>query len=126
MSIEIKTNIHYWLWRFLVLALLRSSISNIWSAEAGTDRQPSMRFISRWRITTLRWLPLSATATPYHADFRIEQMKNWDLLRPHFQFGEEDMACVMNPLAINGLLNQEVQLPAQRSVIYRIMPRFKG
>jgi len=120
MFIEIKPNIHYWLWRSLLLTLFRSSISNIWAAEAGTG------LISRWRITTLRWLTLNAIGTPYHADFRIEQMKNWDLLRPHFQSGEEDMACVMNPLAINDLLNQEVQLPIQRSVIYRVMPRFKG
>ncbi|MEJ1353206.1 MAG: hypothetical protein RPV21_01375 [Candidatus Sedimenticola sp. (ex Thyasira tokunagai)] len=36
-----------------------------------------------------------------HADFRIEQMKNWDLLRAYFQSGEVDMAYVMSPLAMD-------------------------
>ncbi len=73
-----------------------------------------------------------------HADFRIEQMKSWDLLRAYFQSGEVDMAYVMSPLAmdmyqeknhfrwvglmhrdgnalaINDLINQKVQLPLQR------------
>lgn len=73
-----------------------------------------------------------------HANFKIEQMKNWDLLRAYFQSGEVDMAYVMSPLAmdmyrkkphfrwiglmhrdgnalaINDLLNKEVQLPKQR------------
>lgn len=73
-----------------------------------------------------------------HADFRIEQMKNWDLLRAYFQSGEVDMAYVMSPLAmdmyrerpqfrwvglmhrdgnalaINDIINAEVQLPEKR------------
>ncbi len=73
-----------------------------------------------------------------YADFQINQMKNWDLLRAYFQSGEADMAFVMSPLAmdmynekphfrwiglmhrdgnalaINDLLNKEVQLPAAR------------
>lgn len=73
-----------------------------------------------------------------HADFQIEQMKNWDLLRAYFQSGEVDMAFVMSPLAmdmyhekphfrwiglmhrdgnalaINHLLNQSVKLPQLR------------
>ncbi len=73
-----------------------------------------------------------------HADFQIEQMKNWDLLRAYFQSGKVDMAYVMSPLAmdmyhekpqfrwvglmhrdgnalaINDLLNQQVQLPKLR------------
>lgn len=73
-----------------------------------------------------------------YADFKIEKMKNWDLLRAYFQSGEVDMAYVMSPLAmdmyshkphfrwiglmhrdgnalaINDLLNKQVQLPAQR------------
>jgi len=73
-----------------------------------------------------------------YADFQINQMKNWDLLRAYFQSGEADMAYVMSPLAmdmysekphfrwiglmhrdgnamaINDLLNREVQLPANR------------
>ena len=36
-----------------------------------------------------------------HADFQIEQMKNWDLLRAYFQEGEADMAFVMSPLAMD-------------------------
>jgi len=36
-----------------------------------------------------------------HADFQIEQMKNWDLLRAYFQSGEVDMAFVMSPLAMD-------------------------
>ncbi len=73
-----------------------------------------------------------------HADFQIEQMKSWDLLRAYFQSGEVDMAYVMSPLAmdmfnenqnfrwiglmhrdgnalaINDLINQQLQLPTQR------------
>lgn len=73
-----------------------------------------------------------------HADFKIEQMKNWDLLRAYFQSGDVDMAFVMSPLAmdmyrekpefrwvglmhrdgnalaINDLLNEKVLLPALR------------
>lgn len=73
-----------------------------------------------------------------HATFQIEQMKNWDLLRAYFQSGEVEMAYVMSPLAmdmynenphfrwvglmhrdgnalaINDLLNRQVQLPPQR------------
>ncbi|SFC15913.1 ABC transporter substrate-binding protein [Pseudoalteromonas denitrificans] len=36
-----------------------------------------------------------------HADFQIQQMKNWDLLRAYFQSGEVDMAYVMSPLAMD-------------------------
>ncbi len=73
-----------------------------------------------------------------HADFQIEQMKDWELLRAYFQSGEVDTAYVMsllamdmytekphfswiglmhrdgNALAINDLLNQQVQLPANK------------
>jgi len=72
------------------------------------------------------------------ANFQIEQMKNWDLLRAYYQTGDVDMAFVMSPLAmdmytekphfkwiglmhrdgnalaINALLNEYVQLPALR------------
>ena len=72
------------------------------------------------------------------ANFQIQKMKNWDLLRAYFQSGEVDMAYVMSPLAmdmfnekphfrwvglmhrdgnalaINDLLNRRVQLAAQR------------
>ncbi len=36
-----------------------------------------------------------------YADFQIEQMKNWDLLRAYYQSGEVDMAYVMSPLAMD-------------------------
>ncbi len=36
-----------------------------------------------------------------YADFKIEQMENWDLLRAYFQSGEVDMAYVMSPLAMD-------------------------
>lgn len=73
-----------------------------------------------------------------YADFQVNQMKNWDLLRAYFQSGEADMAFVMSPLAmdmysekphfrwiglmhrdgnalaINDLLNKEVRLPPAR------------
>ncbi|MBL4817417.1 MAG: ABC transporter substrate-binding protein [Shewanella sp.] len=73
-----------------------------------------------------------------YADYQLEQMKNWDLLRAYFQSGEVDMAYVMSPLAmdmfsekphfrwiglmhrdgnalaINDLLNELVKLPAVR------------
>ena len=35
------------------------------------------------------------------ADFKIEQMKNWDLLRAYFQAGKADMAFVMSPLVMD-------------------------
>jgi len=41
-----------------------------------------------------------------HADFQIEQMKNWDLLRAYFQSGEVDMAYVMSPLAMDMYLEK--------------------
>jgi len=70
-----------------------------------------------------------------YADFQIEKMKNWDFLRAYYQSGEVDMAFVMSPLAmdmyaekphfrwvglmhrdgnalaINDLLNMQVNLP---------------
>ncbi|OUR83476.1 nitrate ABC transporter substrate-binding protein [Cycloclasticus sp. 46_120_T64] len=73
-----------------------------------------------------------------HADFIIEKMGNWDLLRGYFQTGEPDMAFVMSPLAmdmyrqqqnfrwiglmhrdgnalaINDLFRQQIQLPPLR------------
>jgi NitT/TauT family transport system substrate-binding protein len=73
-----------------------------------------------------------------HADFKVQQMKNWDLLRAYFQSGEFDMAYVMSPLAmdmyredpsfrwiglmhrdgnalaINDLLNENIQLTSER------------
>ena len=73
-----------------------------------------------------------------HADFSIEKMGNWDLLRAYFQTGEPDMAFVMSPLAmdmyreqpdfrwiglmhrdgnalaINDLFNQQVNVPRLR------------
>jgi len=73
-----------------------------------------------------------------HADFHIQKMKNWDLLRAYFQAGQADMAYVMSPLAmdmfrekadfrwiglmhrdgnalaINDLLNETVQLATLR------------
>ena len=36
-----------------------------------------------------------------YADFQLEQMKNWDLLRAYFQSGEIDMVYVRTPLAIS-------------------------
>jgi len=72
------------------------------------------------------------------ADFQLQQMGNWDLLRAYFQSGEVDMAYVMTPLAIsmfqekphfrwiglmhrdgnalaiNDLLNKDVQLATDR------------
>ena len=41
-----------------------------------------------------------------HADFHIEQMRNWDLLRAYFQSGEVDMAYVMSPLAMDMYLEK--------------------
>ena len=73
-----------------------------------------------------------------HADYTIERMKSWDLLRAYFQSGEVDMAYVISPmamdmfrerpksrwvtmmhrdgnaLAINDLLNEQVKLPPKR------------
>jgi len=73
-----------------------------------------------------------------HANFQIEQMKNWDFLRAYFQSGDVDMAFVMSPLAIdmfnekphfrwiglmhrdgnalaiNDIINKRVQLPVLR------------
>ncbi|MCF6339327.1 MAG: ABC transporter substrate-binding protein [Sulfurimonas sp.] len=45
-----------------------------------------------------------------YADYKIIQMKNWDLLRAYFLSGEVDMAYVMSPLAMD---------------MYRVKPNFK-
>ena len=74
-----------------------------------------------------------------HADFKLEQMKNWDLLRAYFLDDHADIAFVMSPLAmdmfqqkpefrwiglmhrdgsamaINDLLNDQVQLAPSRA-----------
>ena len=74
-----------------------------------------------------------------HADYRIERMKSWPLLRAYFMSGEADMAYIISPqamdmfreepnfrwvslmhrdgnaLAINDLLNADVGLPPQRA-----------
>ena len=73
-----------------------------------------------------------------HADYQIERMKSWSLLRAYFLSGEVDLAFVMSPLAmamfhdspnfrwvslmhrdgnamaINDLINEKVNLPAKR------------
>ncbi|MBN4072353.1 ABC transporter substrate-binding protein [bacterium AH-315-F03] len=73
-----------------------------------------------------------------YADFQIEKMKSWDLLRAYFQSGDADMAYVMSPLAmdmyldnphfrwiglmhrdgnalaINSLLKDKIDLPSSR------------
>ena len=36
-----------------------------------------------------------------HADFQLEQMANWNLLRSYFQSGQVDMAYIMAPLALD-------------------------
>jgi len=36
-----------------------------------------------------------------HADFKIQQMKNWGLLRAYFQYGKVDMVYVMSPLTMD-------------------------
>ncbi len=41
-----------------------------------------------------------------HADFEIEQMKNWDFLRAYFMSGEVEMAFVMAPLAMDMFLEK--------------------
>lgn len=74
-----------------------------------------------------------------HADYRIERMKSWSLLRARFMSGEVDVAFIIcpmamdmfrkrpdfrwvslmhrdgNALAINYLLNDDVELPEERS-----------
>jgi len=74
-----------------------------------------------------------------HADYRIERMKSWPLLRAYFMAGEADLAYIIcpqamdmfrerpifrwvslmhrdgNALAINDLLNVYVNLPAKRN-----------
>lgn len=74
-----------------------------------------------------------------HADFQIERMKSWPLLRARFESGEVDVAFIISPqamdmfsekpnfrwvslmhrdgnaLAINDLLNADVQLPESRA-----------
>ncbi|UTA47056.1 ABC transporter substrate-binding protein [Simiduia sp. 21SJ11W-1] len=73
-----------------------------------------------------------------HADFNIQQMRNWDLLRAHFRSGLADMSFMMSPLAldtyakdgnfrwlglmhrdgnalaINAVLEADIQLPPHR------------
>ena len=73
-----------------------------------------------------------------HADYQIEQMKSWPLLRSYFMSGQVDMAYIISPqamdmfaeaqsfrwvslmhrdgnaMAINELLNEQVKLPESR------------
>jgi NitT/TauT family transport system substrate-binding protein len=88
------------LWKRPLRALLLSLLAC--NAADAADRQP---------IHAL-YIPLAdhyAALVAYeryrhdfkHADFRIEQMKNWDLLRAYFRSGRADMAYVMSPLALD-------------------------
>ncbi len=65
-----------------------------------------------------------------HADFQIQQMKNWDLLRAYFQSGGADMAFVMSPLAMDmyrekpdfrwvGLMHRDGNALAVNDLIYK-------
>ena len=127
----------YSLFLMVILFLLLSSVASI-----------SFSQTSKQTIKAL-YIPLAdhyAALVAYeryrkkmkYADFKIQKMKNWNLLRAYFQSGEVDMAYVMSPLAmdmynqkphfrwiglmhrdgnalaINDLLNTRVQLPAQR------------
>lgn len=64
-----------------------------------------------------------------HADFRIQKMGNWDLLRAYFQSGDVDMAYVMSPLAMDmfrenpsfrwiGLMHRDGNAMAINDLIY--------
>ncbi|MCP4409213.1 MAG: ABC transporter substrate-binding protein [Gammaproteobacteria bacterium] len=123
----------------ILLTLLIGTGFSVQAAESGSGKQP---------IKAL-YIPLAdhyAALVVYeryrdqmiHADFQLEQMKNWDLLRAYFQSGEVDMAYVTSPLAmdmyrerphfrwiglmhrdgnalaINELLNKRVQLSSRR------------
>jgi len=92
--------------RILVTLLLILPFCCSYSIHAATARQP---------IKAL-YIPLAdhyAALVAYeryrkqmkYANFQLEQMKNWDLLRAYFQSGEVDMAYVMSPLAMD-MFNQ--------------------
>ncbi len=42
-----------------------------------------------------------------YADYQVERMKSWPLLRAYFETGEVDLAFVMGPLAMDMFLEQE-------------------
>lgn len=139
MFIQIKAQIYFQFRMILFLSIVLAFSSNIYAADSKIPRQ---------NIKAL-YIPLAdhyAALVAYEryrgkmqtADFQLQQMKNWNLLRAYFQSGEVDMAYVMTPLAIsmfqekphfrwiglmhrdgnalaiNDLLNQDVQLPASR------------
>lgn len=65
-----------------------------------------------------------------YADFKITQMKNWDLLRAYFQSGRADMAYVMSPMAMDmysekqhfkwiGLMHRDGSALAINDLIYK-------
>lgn len=139
MIIQRKGLIPYKIRIILLLTVFLSVSSNVYAINTNLNRQ----------TVKALYIPLAdhyAALVAYeryrdkmqHADFQLQQMKNWDLLRAYFQSGEVDMAYVMTPLAIsmfqekphfrwiglmhrdgnalaiNALLNQDVQLPASR------------
>ncbi len=139
MIIQRKGLIPYKIRIILLLTVFLSVSSNVYAINTNSNRQ----------TVKALYIPLAdhyAALVAYeryrdkmqHADFQLQQMKNWDLLRAYFQSGEVDMAYVMTPLAIsmfqekphfrwiglmhrdgnalaiNALLNQDVQLPASR------------
>ncbi len=140
MPVRGYNRIYIRLWLILLLIAPIGAAARTLSNESPADRQT---------IHAL-YIPLAdhyAAVVAYeryhkqmiHADFQIEQMKNWDLLRAYFLSGEVDMAYVMSPLAmdmynnkpffrwvglmhrdgnalaINDLLNQQVQLSPLRN-----------
>ena len=128
---------------YFIVVLLLTSLSFLFNSDAA-----SAATATRQPVKAL-YIPLAdhyAALVAYeryrnemkYADFHIQQMKNWDLLRALFQSGEVDMAFVVSPLAmdmfrekphfrwiglmhrdgnalaINALLNRQVKLSSRR------------
>ena len=123
----------------LLLMLLTVLVGNVTLTRAG-DRQP----IKAIYIPLADHYPGIIAHEKYRdamlkADFSIERMKSWPLLRAYFESGEVDMAFIISPmamdmfsespnfrfisllhrdgnaLAINDLLDAWVQLPRERT-----------
>lgn len=109
---SLKTTIKYWRW----IGLLRPLAGKVTALFCGSllalVTLTSAAETTQRQVIKALYIPLAdhyAAIVAYeryreqmqYADFQIEQMGNWNLLRAYFQSGEADMAYVMAPLAVD-------------------------
>jgi len=109
MELEIKHSLLRKPWTTLLLLVIIGSMSTYVIAQ-----QPKQTTKALYISLTDHYAALVAYER-YHgqmkqADFQIQQMKNWNLLRTYFQSGEVGMAYVMSPLAMDIFTKQIMDL----------------